>query len=113
MIRLVLYLIFILCVETFTSACSGEQRNSENKTIKNMESNPKSDSISREEALSIAHENASKFYRDLTIYKIEANYKEGNWHIDYELNDSGMVGGGPHYIISAQTGKIESYRFEQ
>lgn len=92
-------------------SCSEEVKNSESKTIKTMES--KSDSITKEEALSIAQENASKFYRDLTIYKIEAIYRQGKWYIDYSLNDPGMVGGGPHYVISAETGKIESYRFEQ
>lgn len=78
-----------------------------------MESNQKTDSITKEEALKIAHDNASKFYRDLSIYKIEAVYQDGKWQIDYLLADPGMVGGGPHYTISAQTGEIESYRFEQ
>jgi hypothetical protein len=113
MIRLVLYLVTIFNLVIFSAGCSGNLKNSESKTIKNMEANPKSDSITKEEALKIAHENASKYYRDLSIYKIEAVYKQGKWHVDYLLKDPGMVGGGPHYTISAKTGEIESYRFEQ
>ena len=30
------------------------------------------------------------------------------WHINYELKDSQLNGGGPHYIIDATTGAIVS-----
>ncbi len=34
------------------------------------------------------------------------------WHIDYELKDARLKGGGPHYLIDATTGAIVSKRFE-
>ena len=35
------------------------------------------------------------------------------WHIDYELKDPNLNGGGPHYIIDAATGAILHKRYEQ
>jgi hypothetical protein len=69
--------------------------------------------ISEKEALAIAEENARRIYRDLSIYRVDAKLVEGDWHVDYELPDSTMVGGGPHYVISAETGEIKSFRYEQ
>jgi len=69
--------------------------------------------IDKKSALKIAHEDASKIYRDLTIYKIKAVLKEDNWYVDYELKNPLSVGGGPHYVISASTGEIISFRYEQ
>ena len=69
--------------------------------------------ISEEEALRIAHEDASKIYRDLSIYDVTTTLKDNNWYVDYEINDPTMLGGGPHYIISAETGEIISFRYEQ
>lgn len=69
--------------------------------------------ISKEEALRIAHEDASRIYRDLSIYEITATLKDNNWYVDYEINDPTMLGGGPHYTISAETGEIISFRYEQ
>lgn len=69
--------------------------------------------IDREEALKIAKENAQRIYRDLSIYKIKAELKDEKWYVDYVISDPQMVGGGPHYVISAKTGEIISYRYEQ
>ncbi|MCB0397538.1 MAG: hypothetical protein KDD36_12850 [Flavobacteriales bacterium] len=71
------------------------------------------DSITREEAMALARQWASQVYHDLTPYEIETTLKDGNWHVDYELKDPGMVGGGPHFVISASTGELISSRFEQ
>lgn len=69
--------------------------------------------ISREKALQIAHEVASAAYRDLSVYKIKAARRGRRWRVDYCLKDPGMVGGGPHFIISAETGEVLTSRFEQ
>ena len=69
--------------------------------------------ISEQDALTIADDNARRVYRDLSIYRVVASLTDGDWHVDYELTDPNMVGGGPHYVISAATGEITSYRYEQ
>jgi len=69
--------------------------------------------IDRETALKIAEKNARTAYRDLSIYDVKADLREENWYVDYELSNPQMVGGGPHYVISARTGEILSYRYEQ
>lgn len=69
--------------------------------------------IDKKEALQIAHEDASKMYRDLTGYKVKAILRDDNWHVDYQLKDPLSVGGGPRYIISGSTGEIISRRYEQ
>ena len=69
--------------------------------------------IDKEKALKIAHENAGRFYRDLSVYDVLAELKDNNWHVDYILKDKNLDGGGPHYIISAETGEIADTRFEQ
>ncbi len=69
--------------------------------------------ISKEEALRIAHEYASAAYRDLSIYEIKARRRGNQWYVDYLLTDPTMVGGGPHFIISAETGEVVGTRYEQ
>ena len=69
--------------------------------------------IDRQEALKIANEDAKIYYRDLSIYDVLIEIKNGNWKIDYELKDKSSQGGGPHYIISSTTGEIISKRYEQ
>ncbi|MBI4647447.1 MAG: hypothetical protein HY738_12880 [Bacteroidia bacterium] len=69
--------------------------------------------IDRETALKIAEKDAQSAYRDLSIYDIKIELKDEKWYVDYELSNKQMVGGGPHYIISARTGEILSYRYEQ
>lgn len=69
--------------------------------------------INEEEALRIAHENASQVYRDLSIYKVTAVLKDGLWYVDYTIADPDTLGGGPHYVISEETGEIVSFRFAQ
>jgi len=69
--------------------------------------------IDKEKALEIAKENAGRFYRDLSVYDVLIRLEGDNWHIDYILKDKNFDGGGPHYIISAETGEIVEMRFEQ
>ena len=39
--------------------------------------------------------------------------EDDGWHVDYELKDPRLKGGGPHYIIDPHTGAILSKRYEQ
>lgn len=64
-------------------------------------------------ALAVARNDASQVYRDLSIYRIKTEFKDGNWYVDYELEGEAMAGGGPHYVISGSTGAIVGRRYEQ
>lgn len=69
--------------------------------------------IAGDQALTIAQADAVKAYRDLSIYRIELVLEADGWHVDYELRDPHLKGGGPHYIIDATTGAIAAKRYEQ
>ena len=78
-----------------------------------MEEEIMAQTISKEEALQIAHQDAQIVYRDLSPYEIIIEKTNGDWKVDYELMDKTMRGGGPHYLISGQTGEILDKRYEQ
>jgi hypothetical protein len=65
------------------------------------------------QALAIAQADAERVYRDLSGYRITIVLRDDGWHIDYDLTKPGVAGGGPHYVIDAQTGAILSKRYEQ
>ena len=69
--------------------------------------------FSCDQALRIAREDAEKVYRDLSRYHIRLSLEADGWHIDYELKDPNVRGGGPHYIIDQANGAIVSKRYEQ
>jgi hypothetical protein len=69
--------------------------------------------ITEDEARAVAVTEASQAYGDLTGYTVTARLADGNWHIDYELTDKMLLGGGPHFIISGETGEVLSRRYEQ
>jgi hypothetical protein len=69
--------------------------------------------VSEAQAREIAEADARNAYRDLSPYKVSARLADGKWYIDYELIDETLLGGGPHYVISAQTGEVLSKRYEQ
>jgi len=69
--------------------------------------------ISCDEALAIARKDAEAAYRDLSGFRIVIEQRPDGWHIDYELSDVHIKGGGPHYVIDATTGVIVSKRYEQ
>ena len=69
--------------------------------------------IAGDQALTIAQADAVKAYRDLSSYRIQVVLEADGWHIDYELRDPRLKGGGPHYIIDAATGAIVAKRYEQ
>ena len=69
--------------------------------------------LAGDQALMIAQADATKAYKDLSLYRIQVVLEEDGWHIDYELKDPRLKGGGPHYIIDALTGAIRSKKYEQ
>jgi uncharacterized membrane protein YkoI len=69
--------------------------------------------ISCDEALAIARKDAETAYRDLAGFRIIIEQRVDGWHVDYELSDVYLNGGGPHYVIDAMTGTIVSKRYEQ
>ena len=64
-------------------------------------------------ALAIAQSDALKAYRDLSKYRIQLVLENDGWHVDYQITDPKLKGGGPHYIIDASSGVIVSKRYEQ
>ena len=69
--------------------------------------------ISRDQALQIARSDASRVYRDLSGYRVGIRLEKDRWHIDYELADPEVQGGGPHYVIDLESGRILAKRYEQ
>lgn len=64
-------------------------------------------------ALAEAEADALRAYGDLTPYQIQVRLDDDGWHVDYELTDARMNGGGPHYVIDAADGRIILKRYEQ
>jgi hypothetical protein len=69
--------------------------------------------IPADEVLRIAHADAARVYRDLTGYRIRLALEADGWHVDYELKEPHLKGGGPHYLIDPTSGSILSRRYEQ
>lgn len=69
--------------------------------------------LAGDRALAIAQTDAIDAYRDLSMFRIQLALEDDGWHVDYELKDRRHKGGGPHYVIDAQTGAITSKRYEQ
>ena len=66
-----------------------------------------------DQVLTVAQADAARVYRDLSVYRIHLVLEEDGWHVDYDLKDTRLKGGGPHYLIDARTGAILSKRYEQ
>lgn len=69
--------------------------------------------ITSDEALKIARLDAERAYRDLAPYRIGIALEADGWHVDYELKDPTLNGGGPHYVIDPKSGSILTKRYEQ
>jgi hypothetical protein len=69
--------------------------------------------LAGDQILAIAQADASRVYRDLSPYRIQLVLDDDGWHVDYELKNPRLKGGGPHYLIDASTGVIVSKRYEQ
>ena len=65
------------------------------------------------EVLRIAHQDAQTVYGDLSGFKITLTPCPDGWHVDYDLTGDIIAGGGPHYVIDPNDGRILSKRYEQ
>jgi hypothetical protein len=69
--------------------------------------------LSAGQVLRIAQADAIKVYRDLLVYRICLEVDQEGWHVDYELKDPKLMGGGAHYVIDLLTGISLSKRYLQ
>jgi hypothetical protein len=69
--------------------------------------------LSSDEVLRIARLDAERAYRELTPYRISIALEADGWHVDYELKQSDVNGGGPRYVIDPSTGAILAKKYEQ
>jgi hypothetical protein len=69
--------------------------------------------LAPDEILRIAREDGEAAYGDLSGLRIVMSLQNDGWHVDYELDKPLHAGGGPHYVIDAETGAIISKRYEQ
>jgi hypothetical protein len=69
--------------------------------------------IAGDRAKSIAQADAVGAYRDLSPFRIQLLLEDDGWHVDDEVKDPRVKGGGPHYIIDPHTGTILSKHYEQ
>ena len=65
------------------------------------------------EVLRIAHADAQSVYGDLSGFKITLTPCPDGWHVDYDVTDPLVAGGGPHYVIHPVKGDILARRYEQ
>lgn len=70
-------------------------------------------SLACDQILRIAHHDAERAYRDLTGYRVILALEADGWHVDYELKNPDLNGGGAHYVISPVTGAVLTRIYEQ
>jgi hypothetical protein len=109
----VLFLFACICIISCNSTSPGKPNNIGDSIDSGIVKKNPSLLLCRDSILKIAERNAKTAYRDLSIYTVKAELKGEKWYVDYEIRNTQMLGGGPHYIISARTGKIDSCRYEQ
>lgn len=69
--------------------------------------------LSKDEALATARDDAQAAYGDLFMYEVTAEVEGDCWVVVFSLADPHMLGGGPSYRISVETGEIVSRRYDQ
>jgi hypothetical protein len=69
-------------------------------------------SLAGDQVLAIAQADVARVYLDLSVYRIQLVPENDGWHVDYELKEPKLVGGGPHYVIDAHIGAVMSKRYE-
>ena len=69
--------------------------------------------ISGSQALAIAQDDAVRAYRDMNRFRVHVVLESDGWHVDYELRELHLYGGGPHYVIDSGSGAILLKRYEQ
>lgn len=69
--------------------------------------------LAADQILTFAQTDAARAYGDLFDYCVRLSLEYDGWHVDYELRDPRMKGGGPHYVLDPATGTILTKRYEQ
>ena len=69
--------------------------------------------LAADQILTFAQADAVRAYGDLSVYSVRLALEDDGWHVDYDLRDPRMKGGGPHYILDPNTGAILTKRYEQ
>lgn len=69
--------------------------------------------VSCDAALAVARADAERAYGDLSYFRIEIQLEEDGWRIAFRLKQILVAGGGPHYVISADTGEILDKKYYQ
>lgn len=70
-------------------------------------------SITCDAALAIARADAEQVYQNIQRFRIEIQLDEDGWRIAFLLKAKLVAGGGPHYVISAETGEILDKKYYQ
>ena len=69
--------------------------------------------LAADQILTFAQADAMRAYGDLSDYCVRLSLEGDGWHVDYELRDPHMKGGGPHYVLDCFTGEILAKRYDQ
>ena len=71
--------------------------------------------VSRQQAITIAEADALPMYGMEWLNKLmlRASLHDDGWHIEYHQWKPRHTGGGPHYVIDAETGAIVSKTYYQ
>ena len=69
--------------------------------------------VSRQQAIAIAEADALTAYDTLDDLTLEVSLQSDGWHVDYWLRKPRHAGGGPHYVIHADTGAIVFKNYTQ
>ncbi len=69
--------------------------------------------IPADQILRVAQTDAGQTYGDLLQFRVTLALADDGWHVDYELADPRLNGGGPHYVIDPASGRITSKRYDQ
>lgn len=70
-------------------------------------------SITSDQALRIARQDAERIFVDLLPYRAAVSLEQDGWHVDYELKLPHLQGAGARYVIHAEDGAILARQLEQ
>jgi hypothetical protein len=70
-------------------------------------------SVASHRALDIACADANSVYQNIHRFRMLIALESDGWHIDFEPTNPERHGGGPHYVIDADTGAILYKRYDQ
>lgn len=73
-----------------------------------------SPTVTRQQAIAIAEADAVAAYgQALNVLTLEVALHDDGWHVEYHMRRPRWAGGGPHYVIDADTGAIVSKKYHQ